>query len=51
MAQSDIQEMVRFTREFVLMSLVPWMEKCTLEWNENVGSLLNTDATLTFPSH
>jgi hypothetical protein len=24
------------------------MEKCTLEWNENVGSVLNTNATLTF---
>jgi hypothetical protein len=38
MAETDIQQTARFTREFVVMSLVPWMEKCVLEWNENVCS-------------
>ena len=26
----------KFVREFVVMSLIPWMEKCVMEWNENV---------------
>jgi hypothetical protein len=39
MAETDIQQTARFTREFVVMSLVPWMEKCVLEWNENVCSV------------
>jgi hypothetical protein len=39
MAETDIQQTARFTREFVVMSLVPWMEKCALEWNENVRSV------------
>ncbi|KAG6381059.1 ER-golgi trafficking TRAPP I complex 85 kDa subunit-domain-containing protein [Boletus reticuloceps] len=30
--------MARFTREFIVMSLVPWMEKCVLEWNEAFSS-------------
>ncbi|KAF9056514.1 ER-golgi trafficking TRAPP I complex 85 kDa subunit-domain-containing protein [Panaeolus papilionaceus] len=38
MQEQDIQHTARFTREFVVMSLVPWMEKCTLEWNENFSS-------------
>ena len=38
MAETDIQQTARFTREFVVMSLLPWMEKCVLEWNENVRS-------------
>ncbi|KAF8973873.1 ER-golgi trafficking TRAPP I complex 85 kDa subunit-domain-containing protein [Flammula alnicola] len=36
MEERDIQQTARFTREFVVMSLVPWMEKCVIEWNENV---------------
>jgi hypothetical protein len=36
MAESDIQQTARFAREFVVMSLLPWMEKCVVEWNENV---------------
>ncbi|PFH54797.1 hypothetical protein AMATHDRAFT_135105 [Amanita thiersii Skay4041] len=36
--ETDIQQTARFTREFVVMSLVPWMEKCVLEWNENFSS-------------
>lgn len=38
MADVDIRQVGRFTREFVTMSLVPWMEKCVVEWNENVRS-------------
>lgn len=33
---NDIQQFGRFAREFVVMSLVPWMEKCVIEWNESV---------------
>ncbi|KAF8167761.1 ER-golgi trafficking TRAPP I complex 85 kDa subunit-domain-containing protein [Crassisporium funariophilum] len=36
--ERDIQQTARFTREFVVMSLVPWMEKCVVEWNENFSS-------------
>ncbi|KAJ6574977.1 ER-golgi trafficking TRAPP I complex 85 kDa subunit-domain-containing protein [Mycena capillaripes] len=38
MSETDIQQTARFTREFVVMSLVPWMEKCVVEWNENFSS-------------
>ncbi|KAF7320299.1 hypothetical protein MKEN_00814700 [Mycena kentingensis (nom. inval.)] len=38
MSESDIQQTAKFTREFVVMSLIPWMEKCVLEWNENFSS-------------
>lgn len=40
MDEKDIQQTARFAREFVVMSLVPWMEKCVLEWNESVCYLL-----------
>lgn len=40
MNDADIKQIGRFTREFVTMSLVPWMEKCVVEWNENVWFLL-----------
>ncbi|KAI0068320.1 hypothetical protein BV25DRAFT_1793504 [Artomyces pyxidatus] len=36
--EHDIQQTARFVREFVAMSLVPWMEKCVVEWNENFSS-------------
>jgi hypothetical protein len=36
MEENDIKHTARFTREFVVMSLVPWMEKCVLDWNETV---------------
>ena len=39
MEEKDIQQTARFTREFVVMSLVPWMEKCVVEWNESVSSI------------
>ncbi|TFK36848.1 ER-golgi trafficking TRAPP I complex 85 kDa subunit-domain-containing protein [Crucibulum laeve] len=38
MEEGDIQQTSRFTREFVVMSLIPWMEKCVLDWNENFSS-------------
>ena len=37
MNEKDIQQTAKFTREFLVMSLIPWMEKCVLDWNENVG--------------
>jgi hypothetical protein len=36
MNEQDIQQTAKFVREFVSMSLVPWMEKCVADWNENV---------------
>jgi len=36
MNEQDIQKTAKFVREFVSMSLVPWMEKCVADWNENV---------------
>ena len=41
MEEKDIQQTARFTREFLVMSLVPWMEKCVVDWNENVSLTLN----------
>ncbi|EIW64369.1 uncharacterized protein TRAVEDRAFT_158546 [Trametes versicolor FP-101664 SS1] len=38
LTQDDIQQLGRFVREFVTMSLIPWMEKCVVEWNENYSS-------------
>lgn len=38
LSEGDIQQTSKFTREFVVMSLVPWMEKCVLEWNETFSS-------------
>ena len=40
MNEQDIQQTAKFVREFVSMSLVPWMEKCVSDWNENVTHLL-----------
>jgi ER-Golgi trafficking TRAPP I complex 85 kDa subunit len=41
MEENDIQQTARFTREFLVMSLIPWMEKCVVDWNENVTFALN----------
>ncbi|TEB39007.1 hypothetical protein FA13DRAFT_1724958 [Coprinellus micaceus] len=38
MEEKDIQQTARFTREFLVMSLIPWMEKCVVEWNEAYSS-------------
>ena len=64
MNDEDIQQTAKFVREFVSMSLVPWMEKCVADWNENVTPFLTylvpyvdscmlpvrLDTTATFPS-
>ncbi|KAH8102427.1 ER-golgi trafficking TRAPP I complex 85 kDa subunit-domain-containing protein [Cristinia sonorae] len=34
LCEGDIQQFGRFTREFATMSLIPWMEKAVMEWNE-----------------
>ena len=34
--EGDIQQTGRFVREFAVMSLLPWMEKCVVDWNEVV---------------
>lgn len=39
MSETDVKETARFVREFVTMSLIPWMEKCVVDWNEVVRSL------------
>ena len=36
LGERDIQQIAKFVREFVSMCLVPWMEKCVADWNENV---------------
>ena len=41
LTQDDIHQIGRFVREFVTMSLVPWMEKCVVEWNESVSALVS----------
>ncbi|KAL1737123.1 ER-golgi trafficking TRAPP I complex 85 kDa subunit-domain-containing protein [Schizophyllum commune] len=38
LCEADIQTTARFTREFVVMSLIPWMEQRVMEWNENFVS-------------
>jgi len=37
LCERDIQQTAKFVREFVSMSLVPWMEKYVADWNENVA--------------
>lgn len=36
MNEADIKNTAQFVREFLLMSLLPWMERQVVEWNENV---------------
>jgi hypothetical protein len=40
LSDHDVQNFMRFVREFAVMSLIPWMERCVAEWNENVGHFL-----------
>lgn len=42
LSDNDIQQFSRFVREFVVMSVIPWMEKCVMEWNESVCNTLGT---------
>jgi hypothetical protein len=39
MSEADIQQTAKFVRELLTMSLIPWMEKCVVEWNELVSLL------------
>jgi len=36
MIETDLESTARFVRELAVESLVPWMGKCVLEWNEAV---------------
>lgn len=37
MCDPDIQATAQFLREFVTTTLIPWMEKCVMDWNESVS--------------
>lgn len=39
MTEADAQATGKFVREFLTQSLLPWMEKNVVEWNEAVCSL------------
>ena len=39
MSEMDTQNTSRFVREFVTMSLIPWMERSVTEWNESVSEI------------
>jgi len=39
MAETDLASTAKFVRELVVESLLPWMGKCVLEWNEAVSRL------------
>jgi ER-Golgi trafficking TRAPP I complex 85 kDa subunit len=38
MTEADAQAVGKFVREFVTTALLPWMERNTIDWNENVRS-------------
>ncbi|KAH9937068.1 ER-golgi trafficking TRAPP I complex 85 kDa subunit-domain-containing protein [Fomitopsis serialis] len=38
LSEADIQQTGKFVREFVVTSLIVWMEKCVIDWNENFSS-------------
>ena len=37
MIETDLASTARFVRELAVESLIPWMGKCILEWNETVS--------------
>lgn len=39
MIETDLESTAKFVRELVVESLIPWMGKCILEWNEAVSDL------------
>ena len=39
MIETDLASTARFVRELAVESLIPWMGKCVLEWNEAVSLL------------
>ncbi|KAJ7900204.1 ER-golgi trafficking TRAPP I complex 85 kDa subunit-domain-containing protein [Mycena olivaceomarginata] len=50
MSDKDIQQTARFTREFLLMSLIPWMEKCVFSSNRRLPSRLFSSTRRLFGS-
>ncbi|KIO33692.1 hypothetical protein M407DRAFT_231895, partial [Tulasnella calospora MUT 4182] len=38
LSDEDTVNSTRFMREFVTQSLVPWMERCVMEWNETYSN-------------
>ncbi|KIJ24365.1 hypothetical protein M422DRAFT_274866 [Sphaerobolus stellatus SS14] len=40
LSEEDVSQFARFIREFTTMSLVPWMERSVMEWNESVSMAL-----------
>ncbi|KAG8949630.1 hypothetical protein FRC04_008376 [Tulasnella sp. 424] len=38
LSDEDTVNTARFIREFVTQSLVPWMERCVMEWNETYSN-------------
>ncbi|KAF8525181.1 ER-golgi trafficking TRAPP I complex 85 kDa subunit-domain-containing protein [Hysterangium stoloniferum] len=34
LTEEDMAQFAHFVREFVTMSLIPWLERCVLDWNE-----------------
>ena len=36
MIETDLESTAKFVRELAVESLIPWMGKCILEWNEAV---------------
>ncbi|KIP12403.1 hypothetical protein PHLGIDRAFT_27246 [Phlebiopsis gigantea 11061_1 CR5-6] len=38
LSQPDIKAVGDFMRDFVVMSMIPWMEKCVMEWNDAYSS-------------
>lgn len=47
MCEVDIQETARFVRDFVTTGLIPWMEKCVVDWNEAVRLPVYSNGLLT----
>ena len=37
MIETDLASTAKFVRELAVESLIPWMGKCVLEWNEAVS--------------
>lgn len=42
LSQPDIKAVGDFMRDFVVMSMIPWMEKCVMEWNDAVRYFFST---------
>lgn len=42
MIEADLESTAKFVRELAVDSLIPWMGKCILEWNEAVSFVLSS---------